>query len=89
MVVPLCCGYFKKLNTTVKRLKEEKRQEGQTKREMESAKDMLSFVLLAFWQHLMNGPHRERLTSLSYVATRRLVLGIVFHIIFIYECTQP
>lgn len=56
---------------------------------------MLSFVLLACWQHLMNGrlclasPHRERPTSLSYVATRRLVLGIVFHIIFIYERTQP
>lgn len=33
--------------------------------------------------------HRERLTSLSYIATRLLVLGIVFHIIFIYECTQP
>ena len=33
-------------------------------------------------------PHRERLTSLSYVATRRLALGIVFHIIFIYECTH-
>lgn len=32
--------------------------------------------------------HRERLTSLSYIATRLLVLGIVFHIIFIYECTQ-
>lgn len=26
-------------------------------------------------------PRRECLTSLSYVATRRLVLGIVFHII--------
>lgn len=46
---------LKKLNTTVKSLKEEKRQERQTKREMESAKDMLSFVLLACWQHLMNG----------------------------------
>ncbi len=30
-------------------------------------------------------PHRERLTSLSYVATGHLVLGIVFHIIFIYD----
>lgn len=46
---------LKKLNTTVKSLKEQKRQERQTKWEMDSAKDMLSFVALACWQRLMNG----------------------------------
>lgn len=56
MVVPLCCGYYKAVKYDSERsLKEEKRWERQTKREMEWAKDMLSFVLLARWQHLMNG----------------------------------
>lgn len=76
----LCCGHFlKKLNTTVKSRKEEKSQGRQTKMEMESGKNMLSFVLLACWQHLMNG---RLLTAnawpLCYVATWPLVLGIVF-----------
>lgn len=56
MVFSLCCGYYKEVKyDSEKSLKEEKRQERQTKREMESTKDMLCFVLLARWQHLMNG----------------------------------
>lgn len=56
MGVSLCCDYCKEVKYDCeKSLTEEKRQERQTKRDMEPAKDMLSFVLLTCWQHLMNG----------------------------------
>ncbi len=49
MVVSLCCDNFKEVKYDCeKSLKEEKRQKRRTKREMESAKDMLSFVLCTF-----------------------------------------
>lgn len=65
MIVPLCCDHFKEVKYDCeKSVKEEKRQERRTKREMEPAKDMLPFVLLACWQHLMNGRlWRNRVSS--------------------------
>lgn len=55
MVVSLCCDFLKEVKYDCeKSLKEEKRQERQTKRETELEKDMLPFVLLACWQHLTN-----------------------------------
>lgn len=56
MVISLCCDHLKEVKYDCeKSLKEEKRQERRTKKEMEPAKDMLSFELWACWQHLMNG----------------------------------
>lgn len=53
--VSLCCDYIGGVKYDCeKSLKEEKRQERQTKGETEPVKDMLSFVLMACWRHLMN-----------------------------------
>lgn len=83
---------LKKLNTTVKRVWKRRDKKDEQKRETEPTEDMLCFVLVAC---LMNGrlwrsrvSIGERLTSLRYVATRRSLLGIVFHVVFIYERTQ-
>lgn len=87
-----CCDHFKEVKYDCEKSLKEKRQERRTKKG--NGADGGYAVLCTcgvfdewtLWRSRVSSG--ERLTSLRYVATRRSLLGIVFHVVFIYERTQ-